>query len=111
MNTDDHRPAKDTRMQRALAELEELIRSRYPSAQFLVTRGDDPEGVYLRATIDVEDTEEVVNLFIDQMLTMQIEEQLPIYGIPVRSPARVAERLRQRESTRARLSGGAALAP
>jgi hypothetical protein len=101
----------DSAVQRAIAELEDLIRSRHPSAQFWVTRGEDPEGVYLKAVVDVEDTEEVVDLFIDRMLTMQIEEKLPVYVIPVRTPARVANILRQRESSYARLVGGAALAP
>ena len=91
----------DPAVQRAITELKDLIRTRYPSAEFLITRGEEPVGVYLQAIVVVEDTEKVVDPFIDRMLVVQIEERLPVYGIPVRPPARVAELMHRRQGTRA----------
>lgn len=80
----------DPRIQSALAELRGIIQQRHPTATFRVSLGDDPEGVYLTAVVDVEDTDVVVDLFIDRLLELQIEEELPVYVIPVRPPNRVA---------------------
>jgi hypothetical protein len=68
----------DPRIQQALAQLKDLISERYPAARFWVTEGDDPDGVYLKTMVDVEDTEVVVDVFIDRVLTLQIEGGLPI---------------------------------
>lgn len=84
----------------ALAELQALITARYPSAVFSVARGEDPDGVYLTATVDVEDTDEVVDTFIDRMVTMQIEEGLPVYVLPIRPPDRVVTMLHGRQPAR-----------
>jgi hypothetical protein len=86
-----HAPELHPRMQRAVEELQGLIARRYPDAQFRVGPSqDDPAIVHLTATLDVDDTEEVVDLVIDRMMELQIEEGLPIYVIPLRTPERVA---------------------
>lgn len=74
----------DRRMERALLELQRLIRGHFPTATFAVSRGEDPEGVYLTTTVAVEDMDTVVDVIIDRLLAMQIDESLPIYVIPVR---------------------------
>jgi hypothetical protein len=77
--------ADDPRIEHALDELRGVIVEKYPSAIFEVSHGvDDPRAVHLTATIDVDDTDEVVDLVIDRMIEMQIEEELPIFVIPVR---------------------------
>ena len=43
----------------------------------------------MKAIVDVEDTDEVVDVFIDRMLEMQIDEDLPVYVIPVRPLSRI----------------------
>jgi len=83
----------DPRIAGALAELKEIIQRHYPAAQFVVTYGEDPEGFYLKPMVDVDDIEEVFDTVIDRLLHMQIEEELPIYVFPVRSPERVAQRI------------------
>ncbi len=80
----------EARLTAAIAELEEMIGARYPAATFAVSHGDDPEGVYLIATVDVDDPDVVMDLVIDRMLALQIEEQLPVYVVPVRTAARRA---------------------
>jgi hypothetical protein len=69
----------DPRIQEALTELREMIRSRWPSAVFVTEHGFDPEGIYLIATVDVEDTDVVMNEIIDRLVDMQVEEGLPVY--------------------------------
>ncbi len=81
------------RVQQALDELEALVRERYPEAQFRVSRGqDDPAAIHLTAIVDVDDTEDVVNLVIEREMALQIDEGLPIFVIPIQPLERVATR-------------------
>lgn len=80
----------DPRVASALSELEAMIRERYPTATFTIAHGEDPEGIYLTATVDSEDTDAVVDLVIDRLVTMQVEEALPVYLVPVRPLAQRA---------------------
>ena len=84
----------------ALAALEDLIRGRYPGAAFTVFEGEDPEGVYLRATVEREDPDEVVDTVIDALYRIQVEQELPVYVIPVEPLERAAAQLRERRSHR-----------
>ncbi|MBV9281181.1 MAG: hypothetical protein JOZ41_13955 [Chloroflexi bacterium] len=78
--------------------LKETITRTYPQATFAISRleGED-EGIYLTATVDVDDADAVLDLVIDRLLQLQIEEGLPIYVVPIRPLARV---LADMESTR-----------
>ena len=87
----------DSRIQAAIAELQDLIRARYPEATFSVGYGEDPDGVYLRATVDVDDRNDVADLFIDRLVSIQVDEGLPVYVVPVRPPERVAALLISRQ--------------
>jgi hypothetical protein len=77
------------RMQAAIGELQRLIQQHYPEATFQVEPGDDPTGMYVLATVDVEDTDAVVEVYIDRLLDLQIDEGLAVYVVPVRPLARV----------------------
>jgi HEPN domain-containing protein len=77
------------RMQAAIEELRRLIQRHYPEATFQVEPGDDPTGMYVLATVDVEDTDVVVEVYIDRLLELQIDEGLAVYVVPVRPLARV----------------------
>ena len=83
-------PAKDydtltARLQDAVDELQHLIRQLDPLATFQVVPGEDPTGTYLLATVDVEDTELVMDVYMERLLTFQINEGLPLYVLPFRS--------------------------
>ncbi len=80
----------DPRVEAALVELENLIRVHYPGAIFQRWLGEDPEGVYLRAIVDVEDTDEVVDIFIGRLMELQMVEGVPVYAYAVRPTERVA---------------------
>jgi hypothetical protein len=46
--------------------------------------GDEPFGVYITAIVDVEDTDEVSDLYIHRLVEMQVEEDLPVHILTVR---------------------------
>ena len=71
-------------MEEAVAELQALIASHYPEATFSVSDGDDPEGIYLTAIVDVENMREVIDVFLDRLVDMQVDEALPISVVPIR---------------------------
>jgi len=81
-------PAEDSdaltpRLQCAVDELQHLIRRVDPLATFQVAPGDDPTGTYVLATVDVADTELVMDAYMDRLLTLQIDEGLPLYVLPL----------------------------
>ncbi len=83
----------DQQITSALAELRTLIAQRYPEAQFDVFHGEDPEGVYLRATVDVDDTDPVLDTVLDRLYVFQVEQALPIHvvtTVPMERVARVS---------------------
>lgn len=82
----------------AVKDLEKLILSHYPDAAFELSHGegDDPDGWYLTATVDIPDTDDVMDLIIDRLLHYQIDEDLQVYVIPVQPLERVAEQLQAR---------------
>jgi len=78
--------------QAALDELRELIHRRYPTATFTVARGEDPEGFYLKATVDLDDVDEVIDEeLLDRLFDIQVEQSLPVYVIPLQPLRRVLE--------------------
>lgn len=80
----------DAREQQAVEELQGLIQQHYPSATFVVQRGqDDPAAIHLVATVDLDDTDAVLDLVLERMMELQIEENLPVFVIPVRPAERV----------------------
>lgn len=89
---------EDPRIEAALGELEATIKARFPSADFQVLHGlgDDPDGVYLEATVDAEDTDAVMDAVIDRLVELEVDEGLPIYVLPVRTPERIARHLASR---------------
>lgn len=96
----EHMYAFESASQRAATELQQLIRAHYPSVVFEVgPGGDDPEGTYITAIVDIDDPDEVMDLVIDRLLALQVEEHLPIHVVPIRTPERVAE-LRHRRANR-----------
>lgn len=92
----EHHTPQDPPIQQAVAELQELIRSRYPNAQFAVATGEDPEGVYLMATVDTDDLTTVLETVRDRLVELQVDRALPLYLVPVRPMQRVLAELQKR---------------
>jgi hypothetical protein len=83
-------PPRDARTQTALRELQTIIKQRYPDATFQVTRSqEEPEAIHLVATVDVEDRGEVLDAVMERMMALQIEQDLPIFVIPIRPRERM----------------------
>jgi hypothetical protein len=86
------------RLEEAVHELKGLITARFPQAAFVVEEGCDPEGIYLVTTVDIADTDEVIELVGDRLVALQVEEGLPVYVTPLRPIERVVAELRERET-------------
>jgi hypothetical protein len=86
------------RMKAAIHELKGLITARFPQAAFVVEEGVDPEGVYLITTVDIADTDEVINVIGDRLVELQVDEGLPVYVTPLRPIERVVAELRNRKT-------------
>lgn len=84
-------------MQAALDELQGLLHTRFPEATFTVGVGEDPDGIYLSPTIDVEDTDEVMEVVLDRLLEFQVDQGLPVYVVPTLPIERVAEQLKRQK--------------
>ena len=82
-------------MDQAIAELRGLIAARFPQASFAVFESDDPAGVYLEATADLEDSEELLEPVRDRLVAMHVDERLPVYVLTAKPITRIiAERSR-----------------
>jgi hypothetical protein len=81
--------AEDPRLTAAAYELRDMILVRYPEATFEFAYGHDPPGLYVLPTVDVEDTDEVFELVLERLLTLQVDEELPVYVFPERPLARI----------------------
>jgi hypothetical protein len=77
-------------MEAAIAEIQQLISSHYPTATYTIYEWDDPEGIFMDAVVDTEDLEAVLDLFRDRLLDWQIEDLLPLFVIPERTPEKQA---------------------
>ena len=84
-------------MEKAVNELKGTISERFPQASFVVEEGFDPQGIYLVTTVDIADTDEVIDAVGDRLVALQVEEGLPIYVTPLRPMQRVVAELRERE--------------
>src|SRR5262249_16718266 len=85
-----HELLSEPKLAAAVDELKSLISSRYPTTTYEVTAGEDPDGLFVTTTGDVHDPDTVVDLFIDRLLELEIDEGLPLYVIPIRTPERRA---------------------
>jgi hypothetical protein len=82
----------------ASTELESLIRKAYPDASVSRLWLDDPEGMHLRVVVAADDPEDVFNLVCDRLLRFQIEEELPLYLVPLRPLGEVLKQLHSSSS-------------
>lgn len=95
--TNEQHIIADPRMRAAVAELQDLILSHFPSTTFEVGEADYPDEVYMRAIVDVDDTDDVIAIFLDRMVDLQVDDKLPIYVVPVRTPERRAAARREEQ--------------
>ena len=101
--------AVPTPIQAAANELMGTILQRYPTVTFEISRAADEPGTYhLIAVVDVDDTDQVLDLVIDRVVELQVDEHIPVHVIPIRTPERVLAEVEARiASTLAGRSGTA----
>lgn len=88
-------------MQQAIDELSVMIQNKYPQAVFAVKDSpDDSEIMHLTTIVDVEDADEVLDVVIDRMMELQIDEQLPLFVIPMRPVERALEMMQAQRQRR-----------
>ena len=66
---------------RALDELRGLILAAYSDARFEVFKGYDPDGTYLRAIVNADDINDVMDVFIKRLIEFQDEDDLDVYVV------------------------------
>jgi hypothetical protein len=84
-------------MEKAINELKGTIAKHFAQASFVVEEGFDPKGIYLVTTVDIADTDEVMDVIGDRLVELQVDEGLPIYVTPLRPMRRVLAELRELE--------------
>ena len=87
----------DPRIQAAITELKDLILARFPEAEFSTYRGEDPDGIYLKSVVDIDDLDEVMNVVIDRVLDIEIDRELPVYVVMSKPLRRTVAELRNRK--------------
>ena len=88
------------RAQAALDELQTLIAARFPQATFTVEKGYEPAGIYLEATVDIDDIDDVVAVFIDRLVDIQVKDGIPVYVNVHRPIERVRAMFREQQARR-----------
>jgi hypothetical protein len=102
--------ADDPRVQTAFAEMQQRILDHHPRTTFTIGRVGDMPGIWMTATVDLEDPDDIIDLFIDRLLEIQISEGLPIHILPEQTPERYAEtRRKEHERELARRASAAPL--
>lgn len=84
-------PLREERVRAAVVELSDLVRREYPEATFDVVEGEVPGTVWMWTTVDLVDTDPVVDLVIDRTMDLLVDEGIAIYVLPLRTTAREAE--------------------
>lgn len=84
----------ESRMESAVTEIKGLILQHFPDAEFVVGLGEDPDGTWMTVTVDIDDTDDVIDVIVERLLDMQVEEGIPLYVIPVQPIERTLAELR-----------------
>lgn len=74
-----HDRAVPRSVEEALDVLRGLIAARFPDARVDVHRGEDPDAWWLVATVDIEDRYEVIDVFLDRLVDLRVEEEVPVF--------------------------------
>jgi hypothetical protein len=90
----------DETMTSAIEELKTIIRSYDPNAHFEVAAGPDAGDVYLVTTVDTDDADDVMDLYIDRLVEMQVDDRLPLYVMTLPSTREASDRQGSRNSKR-----------
>lgn len=91
------RDPNDLRIDGAIDDLRALILARYPEAMFYVFNDEDSGDICLNATVDIDDTDDVMDVVIDRLVEIQVDEELPIWVTVALPLERAVERFRAQQ--------------
>ncbi len=77
-----------------IEEIQGIILDHFPGTTFDVYLGEEPLGVYVEALVDVDDIDDVMDIYIDRLVDLKLERGLRLYVLPVSTTEPDAERLR-----------------
>jgi len=87
--TEQWKWASVKKIKEAAEELKAIIRTKYPDAQFQLSRAQDDRDAWdLWTLVDIEDPDEVNDLIRDRESEMLTEERIPLYVVPTRARER-----------------------
>jgi hypothetical protein len=88
-------------MEQAISEIKGLVSEHFPEVTFRIFQGFEPVGIRLEATGDIDDPDEVRDVFRDRYVGMKVEERLSLYVIVVRPIERTIAQLEEQERAKA----------
>jgi hypothetical protein len=87
--TEQWKWASVKKIREAAEELKAAIRTKYPDAQFQLSRAQDDHDAWdLWTLVDIEDPDEVNDLIRDREREMLVDEHIPLYVVPTRARER-----------------------
>jgi len=81
----------------AIEEIQGIILAHFPGTTFDVYLDEEPLGVYVEATVDVEDIDDVMDIYIDRLVDLKVERGLRLYVLPVSTAEPDARRPRHQD--------------
>ena len=78
-------------MQNAIDEVTAIISASYPTTTFVTEPGVEPDSVFVQAFVDAIEPDDVMDLYISRLVTIQVEEGIPLYVFARRTPERLLE--------------------
>ena len=85
--TKEYEETLDPRRRQAIEELSALIRSRYPTVTFRASPDmDEPDITILWTTVDVDDSNHILDLVSERQLQWQLKEDVYVCVVPIRPP-------------------------
>jgi hypothetical protein len=80
----------DPELHKAAEEIADRIRDQFPDAQLVIEESIEPPKLFVIATVDLYDTDPVMDAYMDSLLDAQIA-RLPLEVIVLRTPEREQE--------------------
>lgn len=78
----------DPKLHDAARQISAAILAQFPDAQLRISENLDPPRLYVVAEVDIDDTEPVMDSFIDLLIDFQVEDRLPLDVIIRQTPER-----------------------
>ncbi len=75
-----------------IEEIQGIILDHFPGTTFDVYLGEEPLGVYVEALVEVDDIDDVMDIYIDRLVDLKVERGLRLYVLPVSTSEHDARR-------------------